>query len=246
MTLSFPPFTPMVKRILITLSGTFVLSFLLSLVFPPLPFTDMPMPWFLDPLALNTALEPLRWDPDMPNIAAWQLVTYGLFHADLWHLAFNALGIWMFGADAERMLGSRGFLRYFLVCVVGGGLLFALAGFLSGRPGVVIGASAGVMGLVVAFAVFSPQRKVFLFPIPFPVPAWALAAFYGLLAAFGSVRPGTGAIAHTAHLGGLLAGYLYLKGFIKPGSWTAMFRRRRKPFRVIPGQGRKQHPWDIN
>jgi membrane associated rhomboid family serine protease len=127
---------------------------------------------------------------------------------------------------------------------LGGGVAVVIGGLLSGSAHPVIGASGGVLGLVVAFAMFFPERRVFIFPIPVPLPAWVMAVGYGAFNLVYAVLPGSGGISYAAHLGGLATGYLYLKGFIKPGGWSSFFRRRRRPFRVIPG--RRQDSFDIN
>lgn len=238
MTLAFPPFTPMVRRILWVLGVAFVLEKIIELISRDAASYLLAI-FALDPqLRIRELGTPLT-----PPVAIWQLLTYALLHGGLLHILFNGLGIWMFGGDVERVLGSRGFLRFFLVCVLGGGLAFVAGGLLSGATAPVIGASGGVMGLVLAFAMFFPERRVFIFPIPFPLPAWVMALLYALLNVYGALFPGVSRVAYAAHLGGLVAGYLYLKGFIKPGSWTQLFRRRRS-FRVIPGA--RPDPFDIN
>lgn len=235
-TLAVPPFTPMVKKILWVLGVTFVLQSVLKLASPELERV----------LGLTLGLNPsLRLGFDGPPVAIWQILTYGLLHGGLMHLLFNGLGIWMFGGDVERVLGSRGMLRYFVVCVAGGGLAVVVAGLLFGQTAFVIGASGGVLGLVLAFAVFFPDRQVFIFPIPFPVKAWVMAVGYGLINLYGALFPGASTVSYAAHLGGLAVGYLYLKGFIKPGGWSRLFaRRRRHPFKVVHGQ--RPGPYDIH
>jgi membrane associated rhomboid family serine protease len=243
-TLAFPPFTPMVKRILWVLGIVFLVQSVLHLLAPQLEFLLVRV------FGLNPQLRlALSYESTGLPIAFWQLATYALLHGSLIHILFNALGIWMFGGDVERVLGSRGFLRYFVVTVLGGGLAVVIGGFLTGSLVPVIGASGGVLGLVLAFAMFFPERRVFIFPIPFPLPAWVMAVVYGLMNLYGAVTSSTGplgsGVSYAAHLGGLVAGYLYLKGFIKPGSWSTLFRRRRKTFQVIRG-GDRPGPYDIN
>jgi membrane associated rhomboid family serine protease len=177
------------------------------------------------------------------RFAFWQVVTYGFLHGGLWHLLFNMLGIYMFGADVERVLGSRGLLRYFLVCVVGGGVAFVILDLLSGRNALVVGASAGVLGVVIAFAVFFPNRQVFLFPLPFPIKARTMALLFAVFNLYGAITsnsaggPGGSAVAFGAHLGGMAIGYAYLMHLRRPGGLGGMFGRRRSRFRVIDGDG---------
>ncbi|MCE5245562.1 rhomboid family intramembrane serine protease [bacterium] len=242
-TLALPPFTPAVRRILYVLGGMFVLQLVLRFGAPDLYARAM------DLLALDPQLR-LRDAAGQatPPIAAWQLLTYALLHGGVVHLLLNGLGLWMFGGDVERVLGTRGFVRYFLVCVAGGGAaVVLLALLLTGATIPVIGASGGVIGLVVAFALLYPERRVFIFPIPFPLPAWVMALAYALINVYGAVQDalmpgGAGSVSYAAHLGGLAAGFLYFKGFIRPGSW---FRRKRRhpQFRVVKGG---PGPFDIN
>jgi membrane associated rhomboid family serine protease len=235
-TLALPPFTPMIRRILWTLGIVFAVQVVLRFVAPGVA------EGLIDVFGLSPEF---RVRPDAPPIALWQLVTYSLLHGGFWHVVLNGLGIWMFGGDVERVLGSRGFLRYFVICVIGGALAVVVGGLLTEGRAQVIGASGGVLGLVLAFAMFFPERQVFIFPIPFPLPAWVMAAIYALLNLYGALTPESSGISYAAHLGGLAAGYLYLKGFIKPGSWWSVLRRKKKhPFRVIPG--RRAGPYDIN
>ncbi len=238
-TLAFPPFTPMVRRILWVLGVAFVLEKTIQLVWPPLAYYLLAV-FALDP-QLRIRLIDVPLTP--PGVALWQLLTYALLHGGLLHILFNGLGVWMFGGDVERVLGSRGFLRFFVVCVLGGGVAVVIGGLLSGSLAPVIGASGGVMGLLLAFAMFFPERRVFIFPIPVPVPAWLMALIFGLLTVYGAMFQGASKVAYAAHLGGLVVGYLYLRGFIKPGAWTNMFRRRRS-FRVVPGE--RRDPFDVN
>lgn len=239
--LAVPPLTPMVKRILIVLGAFFVLSFGLRLLAPLLYWQ------FHEILALDPRLK--IGFLDTPPIAIWQLLTYGLLHGSFWHLLLNGIGLWMFGGDVEMVLGSRGFLRYFLITVIGGGLAVVIGGLLTNSAASVLGASGGVLGLVVAYAVFFPHRQVLL--VIFPVPAWAMAVIFGLMNLFGAFEAqlarGEGHatnISYAAHLGGLIVGYLYLKGFIKPGNFGRFFQRKRRPMRIV--SSRKTGPWDIN
>ncbi|MDH3284484.1 MAG: rhomboid family intramembrane serine protease [Acidobacteriota bacterium] len=231
-TFAFPPLTPMIRLILITLGGAFIAQMFLQL----LGGGELLGRW----VALSTTSL-------LGRLAFWELATYALLHGGLWHLLFNMLGIYMFGGDVERVLGSNHTLRYFVVCVVGGGVVFVLLDLMAGRGAGVIGASAGVLGIVIAFAVFFPNRQVFLFPLPFPVKAWVLAAFFALFNLYGAIASNSGidpsfgqgqaAVAFGAHLGGMAIGYVYLQGLVRPGGFGELFRRKgkRSSFRVIDG-----------
>lgn len=147
----------------------------------------------------------------------WQLLTYQFLHGSFLHLFFNLFTLWMFGVEVENVLGSSYFIRYFLFCGIGGGVLQIVLNW--GSSAAVIGASAAVYGVLVAFALIFPDRVVTLllfFILPVHLKASTLAMlfvgislFLGLQAKwFGS----TDQIAHFAHLGGAVTGFLILKG----------------------------------
>jgi len=146
-----------------------------------------------------------------PEFQLWQLVTYGFLHGSLTHLLFNMLALYIFGGDIERLLGSRRFLIYYLVCVVGAAVAQLLVQGGMNRPPVpTVGASGGVFGLLLAYGMAFPHRRLMLLFPPIPMPAWLFVTLYGLLELYlGVTAPGQG-VAHFAHLGGMAAGYLLL------------------------------------
>ena len=159
------------------------------------------------------ALWPIASDqfPGAPHFRPWQLLTYGFLHAGLAHLFFNMLALYMFGGDIERLLGSRRFLVYYLVCVVGAAVtqLFVL-GNIDRPPVPTLGASGGVFGLLLAFGMAYPQRRIILLFPPIPMPAWLFVTLYGLLELYLGVTGTSQGVAHFAHLGGMVAGYALL------------------------------------
>ena len=160
-------------------------------------------------LMINFALWPAT-HPQAP-FAPWQLLTYGFLHGDLTHIAFNMFGLWMFGQDLERLWGARRFLVYFLVCVVGAGIVHLVVAGLQGGVYPTVGASGGLFGLLLAFGLTFPNRIVVpLFP-PIPMRAITFVFLFGLLElylGFSGAAPG---IANFAHLGGMLFGFLMLR-----------------------------------
>jgi membrane associated rhomboid family serine protease len=147
-----------------------------------------------------------------PEFEVWQLLTYGFMHGNLAHLLFNMLALYMFGGDIERLLGSRHFLIYYLVCVVGAAVAQLLVTSGSDLPPVpTVGASGGVFGLLLAFGMAYPQRKLMLLFPPIPMPAWLFVTLYGLLELYLGVTGSGAGVAHFAHLGGMAAGYLLLR-----------------------------------
>ncbi|KVD88301.1 rhomboid family intramembrane serine protease [Burkholderia ubonensis] len=165
------------------------------------------------PLIELFALWPLA-QADEPGTApfhVWQLLTYSVLHGSVAHVAFNMFGLYMFGRDVERVLGRTRFLVLYLASVLAGGLTqisVLSAAPPSGTP--TIGASAGVFGILVSYAVLFPQwRVVLLFP-PIPMPAWLFATGYALVELLSGVSGDTSGIAHFAHLGGMLGAIVCL------------------------------------
>lgn len=148
-----------------------------------------------------------------PTFLPWQLVTYGFLHstAGFAHIFFNMLILWMFGSAIERDFGSRRFLVYYLFCVVGAGITHLLVPHLFGLPEtLVIGASGGTFGLLLAFGWRYPHHEIMLIFPPIPMKARTAVIVFGALElALGASRLHTG-IAHFAHLGGLASGALIL------------------------------------
>jgi membrane associated rhomboid family serine protease len=143
------------------------------------------------------------------NFYFWQLFTYQFLHGGLLHILFNMLGLWMFGCALERRWGSEFFLKYYFVSVIGGGILNTL--FIPNQSVPSIGASAGIYGILLAYGLIYPNQIVyfyFLFPIKMKHFVWII----GGMALYSSIESGQSGIAHLAHLGGMLFGYLYLRG----------------------------------
>ena len=177
---------------------------------------------FGDALVVWFALWPLDAIPmgQPGGFLPWQLLTYALLHGGLLHLFLNGFAIYMFGPPIERLLGSRAFANYFVVCVVGAAIAqlatirFALG---DASPYPTVGASGGVFGLLLAFGMFYPRQRILLLIPPIPMPAWLFVTLYGALELFLGVTGTRSGIAHFAHLGGMLAGLmliLYWRGLL--------------------------------
>jgi len=151
----------------------------------------------------------LRLDPARGLRAPWTLLTYMFVHAGLLHLAANMLVLYLFGTAVEARMGSRHFFLFYLYCGVGAAL-FALG--LSQLTPLVpfIGASGAVMGVALAFAAYWPDADVMVFPIPIPIKARTLIIVLALIDLV-LARVTSDGIAHEAHLGGLLFGWLYFR-----------------------------------
>ena len=145
------------------------------------------------------------------GFAPWQLVTYGFLHGSVTHLIFNMFALWMFGADVERVYGRSRFLTYYVVCVVTAGLTQMLFAWLTGAMGPTVGASGGVFGLLLAFGMLFPHRVIMLIFPPIPMPAWVFVTLYGALELWMGVTSTQASVAHFAHLGGMLGGFLLIR-----------------------------------
>jgi membrane associated rhomboid family serine protease len=155
------------------------------------------------------------------GFAPWQLVTYGFLHGSLMHLLFNMFALYMFGSDIERVFGQRRYAFYYFTCVITAAVAQLLVQMLSDLPPYpTVGASGGVFGLLLAFAMLFPRRMVMLIFPPIPMPAWLFVTLYGALELFLGVTGTHSGVAHFAHLGGMLGGYFVIR------SW-----RSRSPFR---------------
>ena len=150
------------------------------------------------------------------SLHVWQLATYMFLHSGVFHIVFNMLALWMFGAELERRWGTRYFLKFYFVTGIGAGILTVLFsmlpfGFASQLyRSNIIGASGAVYGLLLAYALNFPDRPIYMYFV-FPIPAKYFVLIMGLLAFYSSVADQSG-IANATHLGGLLVAYLFLRG----------------------------------
>jgi membrane associated rhomboid family serine protease len=142
----------------------------------------------------------------------WQVVSYSFLHAGGTHLGFNMLALFMFGAEVEHALGSSKYLLYYLVCVVAAALIqLAVTIMHVSQAGYTIGASGGVFGLLLAFGMLFPRRKLVPLLLPIPMPAWLFVTLYGAIELWLGVTQTQEGVAHFAHLGGMLGGWLLLQ-----------------------------------
>ncbi|HEX7049268.1 MAG TPA: rhomboid family intramembrane serine protease [Longimicrobiales bacterium] len=149
----------------------------------------------------------LAFAPDLLLLRPWTPLTYMFVHDGFWHVVMNMLGLFFFGPPIEARWGSREFIKYYLLCGLGG----AAASFLFAPGGSVVGASAAVFGVMLAFAMNWPDAPIYIWGI-FPVKAkWLILILvaFTLLSAFDRGR--ADGVAHFAHLGGFAVGYLYLR-----------------------------------
>jgi len=223
LTLSLPPFTKAVKWLVLINAGMLLLITLLKAV-------SMDPSGIIGPVL---SLFPVPVNPTLGNVLeaalalfpvlvlhGWifQLVTYSFVHAGFWHLAGNMFGLWMFGSTFEIDWGRRKFLEFYFFCVIGAALTTIAVSY-TGWGGITpriptVGASGGVLGILMAYALIYGDNEIMLFPIPIRIRAKYFVAGLGLLTILGALgnasRQGE-SVAYFAHLGGLLFGFLYVK-----------------------------------
>jgi membrane associated rhomboid family serine protease len=140
----------------------------------------------------------------------WQLLTYAFLHGGLFHLFFNMLGLWMFGAELERLWGPRRYLQFLLAGVVAAALAQLLVTWLTNSNVPTVGASGGLFALLLAFGMLFPNRIIMpLFP-PIPMKARTFVMLFGGIELVLGYMDRTG-VAHFAHLGGMVGGFLMIR-----------------------------------
>jgi membrane associated rhomboid family serine protease len=154
----------------------------------------------------------------------WQPLSYAFLHGDMLHLFFNMLGLWMFGAELERLWGPRRYLVFFGASVLAAAVAQQLVALLLGSPTPTVGASGGLFGLLLAFGMLFPHRTIMpLFP-PIPMKARTFVIVFGVIELLLGLNAPTGGVAHFAHLGGMVGGWLTIR------TWRGQppFGRRRR------------------
>ena len=204
--------TPMVKRLLVANTVVFAIVLLL------------PSAIVLDWLAFQPARIVFR---------PWAPLTYMFVHGSLGHLFFNMLMLFFFGPPLEGRWGELEFLKFYLICGLGGAALSFI--FL---PVSIVGASGALYGVMIAFALNWPKAPIYVFGI-FPVEARYLVGFMALVALLSATDSATGSnVAHLAHLGGLITGWIYLKADFRTTAAIGSVRRaatKRRRLAIVPG-----------
>ncbi len=188
--------TPAVKALIIANVAVFVIG------------------WFIETLPLWLGMQPAA----VVRGEIWRLLTYMFVHdqRSFFHILFNMLALWMFGVELERTWGTRFFAKYYFVCGVGAALTTAILSFFPFAifdtlyESLTVGASGAIYGILLAYGLYFPHRPIYMYFL-FPVPARYFVMIMGGISLLSSLGGSGGGIAHTTHLGGLVAGYLYLK-----------------------------------
>ena len=140
----------------------------------------------------------------------WQLVTSAFMHGNLPHIALNMFALWMFGRDVEQVMGSRAFAWLYGASILTGSIVQLIVVSMNvDQVTPTLGASGGVFGVLLAFGMMFPRRKVLIYGV-IPLPAWAMVAGYGALELTQGVLGTQQGVAHFAHLGGMLGAFLVL------------------------------------
>ena len=139
----------------------------------------------------------------------WQPLTYMFIHGDFFHLFMNMFVLWMFGSEMESIWGSRGFLKYYFITGVGSGIIWLLLN-ISNPFSVLIGASGAIYGVLLAYGLMFPNRKVLIYFL-FPIKVKYFVLLLGVIAFISSIGDTGSNISHLTHLSGMLIGFIYLK-----------------------------------
>jgi membrane associated rhomboid family serine protease len=173
----------------------------------------------VDPLSVFALWPPGSFES---RFELWQLVTYSFLHGNVAHIFFNMLALYMFGGEIERLFGSRFYALYYLASVVSAAICHLVVTAAMGTtPAPMVGASGGIYGLLLAFGIYFPHRRVLLLFPPIPLPARVFVFGFAALELFLGITQTAAGVAHFAHLGGMLGGWLMIQ-----------YRRRGFPFRL--------------
>ena len=145
------------------------------------------------------------------SFGPWQLLTYAFLHGGLVHLAFNMFALYMFGGAIEQVFGPRRYLIYYLVCVVSAAVSQLIVSAIMGGIYPTVGASGGVFGLLLAYAIYFPHSRVMLLFPPIPMPARVFVLVYAVIELYLGVTGTQAGVAHFAHLGGMIGGFIMLR-----------------------------------
>ena len=224
--------TPAVKVLLVSNVVLFVLNMIVG-----------------DVMTLRLGLSP---QAVLEHFAVWQPFTYMFLHSTsgLGHILINMLSLWMFGSELERTWGTRFFTKYYFITGVGAALTTLLLSLVVNDVyySVTVGASGAIYGLLLGYGMYFPNRPIYLYFV-FPIPARIFVLIVGAIAFFSALGGPGGGVAHSAHFGGLIVGYLYLKSLRSQPLNELKYRylrwkmgRARSKFDVYSG-GRSDDDW---
>lgn len=224
-TIGIPPVTPMLRSIIIVNVALFI-PMQLGIV------RTFLIDWFaLTPSSVLSGF-------------VWQLATYMGLHGGFGHIFFNMLVLWMFSGELERVWGPRAYLRYYLVCGIGGGVAILLQGLVRNPDMPTLGASGALYGIIVAYGLMFGERRV-LFMMMFPMKARTFALVFFLFALYYNFAGNADGVSHIGHLGGALTGFIYLKRAWRVDRLYKALRWRiqRRRFKVMMGKNDDHDRW---
>jgi membrane associated rhomboid family serine protease len=198
-----PPIPPVTKALMLVCTAMFCLSELLT----------RSGIGALSPLGAVPVLEAWLglWPIGSSMFWPWQLLTYAFLHGSVLHLFFNMLGLWMFGSELERLWGNRRYLQFLFAGVIAAAIAQLVVTWLARTMTVTVGASGGLFALLLAFGMLFPNRIIMpLFP-PIPMKARTFVIIFGALELFLGYNDPRSGVAHFAHLGGMVGGFLMIR-----------------------------------
>ncbi len=184
-----PPLAPITQALLLINVAAFCIDYFVG-------------PWF----RLVFALWPIGH-----GFLPWQAVSYAFLHGSLFHLFFNMMGLWMFGSEIERVWGPKRYLLFYMVSLLTAAVAQLLVALVTGAVYPTVGASGALFGLLLAFGMLFPNRQIMLLIPPIPMKAKVFVAIYGAIELFLGVTGTQQGVAHFAHLGGMLGGFLMIQ-----------------------------------
>jgi membrane associated rhomboid family serine protease len=184
-----PPMPPITQALMLINVAAFCIDYFLG-------------PWFTRLLAL--------W-PLGGGFLPWQVISYSFLHGSISHLFFNMLGLWMFGAELERLWGPKRFLQFYFASVLTAAAAQLAVAAISGAVYPTVGASGGLFGLLLGFGMMFPNRTIVPLIPPIPMKAKVFVAIFGGLELLFGVTGTMQGVAHFAHLGGMLGGFLMIQ-----------------------------------
>lgn len=216
----------------------------------------------------------------------FQLFTYMFMHANFQHILFNMFSLWMFGCVVERVWGPKKFLFYYIFCGLGAGVLQEVAQFVQFYliaseqiPGftfadvaivaansnallnlwTTVGASGAIYAILLAFGMIFPEERIFIFPLPFPIKGKWFVAICAAIEFFTAMGGSGDNVAHMAHLGGMLFGFLLIRywrkhptdgyGYANGRGFFDNLRNQWEPRthqKAAPKQPERETDWDYN
>jgi membrane associated rhomboid family serine protease len=163
-------------------------------------------------LIVNFALWPIGPGIFAYGFRPWQIITYSFLHGGIAHLLLNMFALYMFGGELERLFGSKRFFYLYFISVITAGLTQLIVTSASHSPPYpTAGASGGVFGILLAYALHFPHRRILLLIPPIPLPAWLFVTLYGLIELFLGITGTMAGVAHFAHLGGMIGAWLVIR-----------------------------------